>query len=258
MTRIMPFVTLLVLSVASESHVCAAATEALVVEGGGIHWEFAGWEGGGAYPALEFDHEHPGRVYLGSDVAGIWRSDDYGDSWLPATTGLGNSNVAVIAVAPSDTGVVYAGTAGGLYVSRDAGLSWQAADTISGKMKFARPSSYRSIAISRANPARVCAGSSAGIVACSNNFGASWQVLGPDYGPFGESHPVTALSFSKNESVLWAASSEGLARYAFSGEHWEPLRGTPKPVTDFIILGTESEMLIAAGQKALQLCVLYC
>ena len=43
------------------------------------HWEFAGWYGG-CYPDLEPDPSTPGRLYLSSDVAGIWRSDDRGDT----------------------------------------------------------------------------------------------------------------------------------------------------------------------------------
>ena len=215
------------------------------------HWEFAGWEGGGCYPALEIDHANPGRVYLGSDVAGLWRSDDYGDNWSFQTRGLGNLNVAVIAVAPSNSSTVYAGTKGGLYVSKDAGLSWQAADSLGGKIRFSRPASYRSIAVSRANADHVCVGSSKGIVACSEDAGASWRVLGPDYGPFDETTTITSLAVSPDESVLWAGSKKGLARYSFADDRWSILADAPKPVSDFVVVGTEKPTLIAAGQPSL-------
>ncbi len=41
-----------------------------------IHWQFSGWEGGGCYPNVEFDPNVRNRVYLTSDVAGLWRSND--------------------------------------------------------------------------------------------------------------------------------------------------------------------------------------
>ncbi len=214
-------------------------------------WQFAGWEGGGAFPALEIDKRNPGRVYLGSDVSGIYRSDDYGDVWIPSARGLGSINVAVIAIAPSDSNIVYAGTKGGLYVSKDAAKTWQAADTLGGKIKFARPKSYRSIAVSRTGAANVCVGSSKGTVACSEDFGASWRVLGPDYGPFGESTVVAALGFNYDETVLWAAGEKGLAFWEKSGSRWTPLTKGPKPVTDFVLLGSESQTMIAAGGPSL-------
>jgi hypothetical protein len=39
----------------------------------GYHWEFAGWYGGGCFPNIEFDPNVKNRVYLTSDVAGLWR-----------------------------------------------------------------------------------------------------------------------------------------------------------------------------------------
>ena len=104
-----------------------------------VHWEFAGWYGGGCFPNVEFDPKIPDRVYLTSDVAGLWRSDDLGENWYFATQGLGNINVAVLAVARSDSDVIYAGTYDGVYYSKDAAKSWQAASTLNGRVRFSRP-----------------------------------------------------------------------------------------------------------------------
>ena len=46
----------------------------------GASWEFAGWYGGGCYPNLVLDPHTKGRVYLASDVAGIFRLCYFGVS----------------------------------------------------------------------------------------------------------------------------------------------------------------------------------
>ena len=62
------------------------------------NWEFWGWYGGGAYPDVGFDPQVRDRLYLSSDVAGIWRSDNAGATWKPMSKGLKNLNVAFIEI----------------------------------------------------------------------------------------------------------------------------------------------------------------
>ena len=70
---------------------------------------------------LTFDPQHKDRVYLTSDVAGIWRSDDLGEHWYFITKGLGHLTISQVAIAPSDSNVLYAATNGGVYISTNAG-----------------------------------------------------------------------------------------------------------------------------------------
>src|SRR5258708_4213666 len=87
------------------------------------HWEFAGWYGGGFFCNLAFDSQNKNRVYLTSDVAGIWRSDDLGEHWNFITKGLGQTTVPQVAIAPSDSNVLYAATASGVFLSSNAGTT---------------------------------------------------------------------------------------------------------------------------------------
>ena len=94
-----------------------------------IHWEFAGWYGGGCYPNVEFDPNVKGRVYLVSDVSGIWKSTDSGENWSFMTQGLKNLNVSFVSVAPSNSKIIYAGTAKGLFVWRESINTWEPCDS---------------------------------------------------------------------------------------------------------------------------------
>jgi photosystem II stability/assembly factor-like uncharacterized protein len=56
---------------------------------------------------------------------GVFRSDDYGDSWITLTVGLTDTHFTSLAVHPTITKTMVAGTmSGNLFVSLDGGQSW--------------------------------------------------------------------------------------------------------------------------------------
>ena len=65
-------------------------------------------------------------LYLGSEKNGLYQSVDGGASWRCITPGFSGSakNILSVVVSPASPQTVYAGTAAGLFVSRDAGASW--------------------------------------------------------------------------------------------------------------------------------------
>lgn len=72
-----------------------------------------------------------GRVYVCLNgyrqdhfEAMIHRSDDYGATWQPISSGLPDEPVNVICEDPSSASVLYAGTDHGAYVTLDGGSSW--------------------------------------------------------------------------------------------------------------------------------------
>ena len=69
----------------------------------------------------------PERVYVGTRGDGVWRSDDYGDSWRKPSRGrLAPGKVKCVAIDPHDANKVWAGTEPiGIWVSGDAGASWE-------------------------------------------------------------------------------------------------------------------------------------
>ena len=55
----------------------------------------------------------------------IYKSDDYGISWISIVHGIENAPVNVIKEDPTNENILYAGTDDGAYVSFDQGKSWQ-------------------------------------------------------------------------------------------------------------------------------------
>ena len=97
--------------------------------------------------ALAIDATHPETLYtstlgVGSccidligGAANVFRSDDGGASWAPATSGLENMNVLAVVVDPVRSGVVYAGGTAGVFASTDHGDTWSALGTgVEGKL----------------------------------------------------------------------------------------------------------------------------
>src|SRR5205807_8040937 len=73
--------------------------------------------------------------YFGSVGGGIWKTDDAGRTWNPIFDSQPIASIGAIAVAPSDSNVIYAGSGeadmrssisygNGMYKSTDGGKSW--------------------------------------------------------------------------------------------------------------------------------------
>lgn len=207
-----------------------------------VHWEFAGWDGGGCFPNIEIDPNIKGRVYLTSDVAGLWRSDDLGENWRFATAGLQNLNVAALAIAPSDSNVLYAATAGGLYVSRDGATSWSATKNPDQKIKFQRPQSYRPVAVSSTNSQKVCVAPSTGTVFCSDDAGQRWQTLSG-----GQQETLTVIYFDSSSKLLFVGGLSGFQIYDFATKAWSNINTQLRKLTDLVISSQDSRHLFAAA-----------
>ncbi len=206
-------------------------------------WEYAGWYGAGCYPDVEFDPHVRGKVYLASDVAGVWTSTDRGDHWTLSSRGLDNLIVPCLAASPASKDLVFAGTGKGLYRSEDGGRSWQVCGGPAAELVFVRPESHRAIALSRSDAGVIAAGGAQGDVYGSSDAGATWQVFGGEARPLGTS-AVTVLRWSADGSSLWAGSRGGLARFA--GGRWERSPGLSGEVSD-LIAGPSGEWIAVCG-----------
>ncbi len=89
-----------------------------------LSWTPSGYGGGGRFTAVALDPSNPRIIYIGSDVAGVFRSRDGGDHFELAGAGLGGFAVADIAVSPKDSRQVFALTDAGLYHSINHGDTW--------------------------------------------------------------------------------------------------------------------------------------
>jgi photosystem II stability/assembly factor-like uncharacterized protein len=100
-----------------------------------MHWRSIGPPRAGRARALAGVPSQPNVFYIGFDNGGVWRSTDYGSTWIPLFDNQPTGSIGAIAVAPSDPNVVYVGTGAGIirpdlsvgdgvYKSTNAGKTW--------------------------------------------------------------------------------------------------------------------------------------
>jgi photosystem II stability/assembly factor-like uncharacterized protein len=103
----------------------------------GMKWRSIGPDRGGRSIAVAGSDARPNEYYFGAVGGGVWKSDDYGNTWQPVSDEFfKSSSVGALAVAPSNPDVVYAGMGescfrgniiqgDGIYKTTDAGKTWQ-------------------------------------------------------------------------------------------------------------------------------------
>lgn len=99
-------------------------------------WRSIGPFRGGRVVTVAGSYHDDSTYYFGACAGGVWKSTDAGAYWRNVTDGyLTTSAIGALAVAPSDSNVIYAGTGettiridvshgDGVYRSTDAGYSW--------------------------------------------------------------------------------------------------------------------------------------
>lgn len=99
-------------------------------------WRNVGPFRGGRVVTVAGSYHDENTFYFGAVAGGVWKSTDAGTYWRPISDGfLKTSSVGALAVAPSDSNVIYAGTGettiridvshgDGVYRSTDAGVTW--------------------------------------------------------------------------------------------------------------------------------------
>lgn len=102
-----------------------------------LEWRCIGPFRGGRVVAVEGDYANPNVFYFGAVAGGVWKTTDAGTYWECVSDGYFNtSSIGALAVAPSDSNVIYAGTGettiridvshgDGVYKSTDAGRTWR-------------------------------------------------------------------------------------------------------------------------------------
>src|SRR3954463_16214289 len=102
-----------------------------------LEWRCIGPFRGGRGVTGAGDYADPNTFYFGACAGGVWKTTDAGVYWENVSDGFFNTaSIGALAVAPSDSNVIYAGTGestiridvshgDGVYKSVDAGKTWQ-------------------------------------------------------------------------------------------------------------------------------------
>ena len=126
---------LLAISITATTHAQQPSSTSLELNPD-LHWRMIGPFRGGRTRAATGVIGQPNVFYVGQGDGGVWKSDDYGRTWKPIFDGQPSQSIGAIAVAASDSNVVYVASGEGLrrpdlsvgdgiYRSTDAGKTWQ-------------------------------------------------------------------------------------------------------------------------------------
>ena len=100
-----------------------------------MHWRQIGPPRAGRARALAGVPSQPNIFYIGFDNGGVWRSTDYGSTWVPLFDNQPTGSIGAVAVSPSDPKIIYVGSGAGIirpdlsvgdgvYKSTDGGKTW--------------------------------------------------------------------------------------------------------------------------------------
>src|SRR5260370_15452425 len=100
-----------------------------------MRWRMVGRFRGGRTRAAAGVPSQPNVFYIGAVNGGVWKSTDYGRTWMPIFDDQPTGSIGAIAVAPSKPDILYVGsgeglqrpdlsTGNGVYKSTDAGKTW--------------------------------------------------------------------------------------------------------------------------------------
>jgi len=101
-----------------------------------LQWRMIGPFRGGRVLSASGVPGEPDRFYFGAVGGGVWRTDNAGRTWRPIFDGQPVASIGAIAVAPSNTSILYVGSGeadmrsdisygNGMYKSTDGGETWR-------------------------------------------------------------------------------------------------------------------------------------
>ncbi len=172
---------------------------------------------------IDPDDESGKTWYVGSASGGIWKTLDGGSSWENLTPDLPNLSTASLAVATSNTNILYAGTGegfggegmvsgNGIYKSIDKGESWEIIPSTYSDTHFEY---VNKIWVSPTDYKTVIAVTNKGVFRSSTG-GETWDTV------FSQGYVVQDIVQNpENESILYAGvNSLGVIKSTDQGQTW--------------------------------------
>ena len=192
------------------------------------------WEQGAVTPLahaaarLSVSPTEPHRAYLAAYEAGLYSSDDGGQTWRHASS-YPSDYAHSVAVHPEDSKTVYVGSEpSAIYRSRDAGETWEECAAFRavpepGQWSFhdldPRVHHVRDLRMTPNGPNRLYAGIEVGGVVRSGDSGESWQQL------HGTDDDIHCIDVSRaRPGTVYVATNSGPYRSDDEGQSWEPIK----------------------------------
>lgn len=185
-------------------------------------WTPVGPDGGDAR-ALTAVPGEPSHLYLGTTTSLIYESTDEGASWHRLARLDSSSDLVIdhILADAGDPALLYAAAwkfdhaDGGLWISHDAGKSWQEAEGLHGQ-------SIRTFTAAPSNPKILFAGTLQGVFR-SPDGGATWKIISPPGST--EIHEVESLAIDpRDPNTIYAGTWHLPWKTADGGEHWANIK----------------------------------
>jgi photosystem II stability/assembly factor-like uncharacterized protein len=231
-----------------------------------MRWRNVGPFRGGRTRALAGVPSQPNVFYIGGVDSGVWKSDDFGETWEPIFDGQPTGSIGAIAVALSDPNIIYVGCGEGLprpdlsigdgmYKSTDGGKTWT-------HLGLRDAQQIPSVAIDPKDPNKVFAAvlghpfgpSSERGIYRSTDGGSTWQkVLGKDDNTGGSDVEIDPTNPHVVYAGLWATrqgpwedgntynAPGGLYKSTDGGSTWKQLtNGLPDPVQQIDVTISQS------------------
>jgi photosystem II stability/assembly factor-like uncharacterized protein len=214
----------------------------------GLRWRSVGPLRGGRTKSAAGVPSQPNVFYIGVCNGGVWKTTDYGRTWLPIFDEQPTGSIGAVAVAPSDPNIIYVGSGEGLqrpdlsvgdgiYKSTDAGRTWTHLGLRDGQQ-------IPQIAIDPRNPNRLFVAvlghpygpnTERGIYRSTDGGRSFEKVLGKDENTGGSdvaidpSNPNTVFATLWEarqgpwENGSWSGTEGGIFKSTDGGTTWHPL-----------------------------------